>query len=321
MVNPDSNSATPVIFLMGPTASGKTGFAVELSRHLPVEIISVDSAMVYRGMDIGTAKPSPELQKLAPHRLIDICDPAETYSAGRFCRDARTAIAEIQAKGKIPLLTGGTGLYFRALEQGFSRLPVSNPEIRRQLETEAKESGWQQMHDRLAKVDPVSAARINCNDPQRIQRALEVFEISGKPMSSLHSSGRIAGLSVPPLKIIVAPAERSRLNKVIETRFKHMIDTGLIEEVEALRRKGDLSADLPSMRLVGYRQVWAYLQGDTGYAEMMDQAIHATRQLAKRQMTWLRPEQNAVRLEADRPELSQYLLDFVRDKTLISCRV
>jgi len=307
----------PVIFLMGPTASGKTALAVDMVKNLPVDIISVDSAMVYRGMDIGTAKPPAELLQIAPHRLIDICDPTASYSAGSFCSDARNAIAEIHSTGRIPLLVGGTGLYFRSLEQGFSTLPQSDPQIRQQLETEASECGWGKMHERLAAVDPVAAARIHPNDPQRIQRALEVYTLTGKPLSEFHREGRSAALIYPILKLIVAPAERAQLHKDIETRFKAMLNAGLVDEVKALYARPDLSADLPAMRLVGYRQVWEYLQSETTYNEMINKGIVATRQLARRQLTWLRAEQNAHWFESARPELSQYLLNFIREKAVI----
>jgi tRNA dimethylallyltransferase len=307
----------PVIFLMGPTASGKTALAVDMVQNLPVDIVSVDSAMVYRGMDIGTAKPPAEILQIAPHRLIDICDPTESYSAGSFCRDARQAIADIHATGRIPLLVGGTGLYFRSLEQGFSTLPQSDPLMRQQLEAEASANGWEKMHSRLAAVDPVAAARIHPNDPQRIQRALEVYALTGKPLSEFHREGRSAALSYPILKLVVAPAERAQLHKDIETRFKMMLNAGLVDEVKGLYACGDLSADLPAMRLVGYRQVWEYLQREITYNDMINKGIVATRQLARRQLTWLRAEKNAHWFESARPELSQYLLNFIREKAVI----
>lgn len=308
----------PVIFLMGPTASGKTGLAVEMVQNLPVDIISVDSAMVYIGMDIGTAKPAPDILKLAPHRLIDICDPAESYSAGNFCRDAQIAIDHIHAQDRIPLLVGGTGLYFRALEQGFSPLPEANLAVRERLEAEASESGWAEMHARLMRIDPIAATRIHQNDPQRIQRALEVYELTGKPLSGFHNEGRRSTLNNPVIKLIVVPEERERLHTHIQQRFMNMVNEGLIDEVEALYRREDLTAALPAMRMVGYRQVWDYLDGVTTYNDMINKAIIATRQLAKRQMTWLRSEQNASMFDAGMPKLSHYLLNFLREKTIIS---
>lgn len=281
-----------VIFIMGPTAAGKTDLAVHLHENIDCEIISVDSAMVYRGMDIGTAKPDSDFLKKVPHRLIDICDPLESYSAAQFLRDANIAIKEIQGKGKIPVLVGGTGLYFRALEQGLAELPEANYQIRARLETEGESEGWQSLHNRLAKIDPEAAARINENDPQRIQRALEVYEITGKTMSALLSEGRKHAFPYPIKKIILSPKDRSLLHERVKQRFLAMLDSGLVDEVETLYRRGDLSLSLPSMRLVGYRQVWRYLEGQTGYEEMQEHAIIATRQLAKRQITWCRSEKN-----------------------------
>jgi tRNA dimethylallyltransferase len=282
-----------VIFIMGPTASGKTDLAVELYNKLNCEIISVDSALVYRGMDIGTAKPDKELLAKVPHRLIDICDPAESYSAAQFLDDANNAIKEIQDKNKIPVLVGGTGLYFRALEQGLAELPEANYRIRARLESEGESEGWHSLHNRLSKIDPEAAARINENDPQRIQRALEVYEITGETMSSLLSEGRKRAFPFPIKKIILSPEDRSILHERVKQRFIQMLDSGLIEEVENLYRRGDLSLSLPSMRMVGYRQVWRYLDGQTNYEEMQEHAIIATRQLAKRQITWCRSETDA----------------------------
>ena len=281
------------IFIMGPTASGKTDLAVYLHERMDCEIISVDSAMVYRDMDIGTAKPDKTLLEKVPHRLINICDPVESYSAARFQDDANRAIRDILDRDKIPVLVGGTGLYFRALEQGLAELPDANYRIRASLEEQARETGWADMHARLRKVDPEAAARINENDPQRIQRALEVYEITGKNMTDLLASGRKKAFPYPIKKIILAPADRSILHDRIKTRFLQMLKDGLVEEVESLYRRGDLSLNLPSMRLVGYRQVWRYLDGQTKYEEMQEHAIVATRQLAKRQITWCRSENGA----------------------------
>lgn len=310
-----------VIFLMGPTGSGKTELAVELVKQLPVEIISVDSAMVYRGMDIGTAKPAPEILDIAPHRLIDICDPREIYSAGRFHDDALSAIKEIQTDGKIPLLVGGTGLYFRSLEKGFSNLPTANTEIRAQLEQDAKESGWLAMHDRLAMIDSESAQRIHPNDPQRIQRALEIYEITGKPMSSFLSKGRVAELPSKPIKIVISPEDRGILHERIRGRFVRMIELGLIDEVRDFYACEDIEASLPSMRMVGYRQVWQHLDGLIDYPTMLENAIAATRQLAKRQLTWLRSEQDRLWLDSSRADVCNHVVKFLKEDRSISCRL
>lgn len=280
----------PAIFLMGPTASGKTDLAVHLVQNLPCEIISVDSALVYRGMDIGTAKPDAELLRLAPHRLIDIRDPAESYSAAQFREDALQAMQEIQAQKKIPLLVGGTFLYFRALEQGLSPLPAADPLVRQQLEQLAAEHGWGQLHERLKQVDPKAAERIHPNDPQRIQRALEVYQISGMPMSVLQEKSRGDKLPYNISKIVVAPQERSILHQRIELRLETMLQQGFIEEVSGLRQRGDLNLDMPSMRAVGYRQVWHYLDQAEDENLLRSKILAATRQYAKRQLTWLRSE-------------------------------
>ena len=320
MTNHDKPQPLPVIFLMGPTASGKTALAVELVKSLPLEIISVDSAMVYRGMDVGTAKPESAILQIAPHRLIDICEPEQTYSAGSFCHDARIEIEQIHAQGHIPLLVGGTGLYFRSLQFGFSEMPGADPEIRNRLEAEASRIGWGEMHARLAKVDPVAAARIHRNDPQRIQRALEIHELTGKPITALHEQGRTAALPYPVIKLIVAPAERSQLNKHIRDRFMAMLEAGLVAEVERLRCRPGLSAASPSMRLVGYRQVWSCLDAEYDHKTMINKAIIATGQLAKRQMTWLRSEQHGVWFGTGRTKLSQFLLNYLRNDRLYSYR-
>ena len=294
---------------MGPTAAGKTDLAVHLHENMDCEIISVDSAMVYRGMDIGTAKPDKNFLAKVPHRLINICDPLESYSAARFQKDANVAIKEILEKGKIPVLVGGTGLYFRALEQGLAELPEANYRIRARLEAEAESQGWQKLHARLHRIDPESATRINENDPQRIQRALEVYEITGKTMSALLSEGRKQAFPHPIKKIILSPADRSLLHERVKQRFLAMLDSGLVDEVETLYRRGDLSLKLPSMRLVGYRQVWRYLEGQTSYEEMQEQAIIATRQLAKRQITWCRSESLAEWYDSYEPAIFSKILE------------
>lgn len=282
-----------VIFIMGPTATGKTDLAVYLTENIDSEIISVDSAMVYKGMDIGTAKPDKELLAKAPHRLINICDPLESYSAAQFREDANSAIEEILARDKTPVLVGGTGLYFRALEQGLAELPAANSQIRTRIEAEADADGWHSLHSRLKEIDPGAATRINENDQQRIQRALEVYEITGKTLTSLISAEHKEPIQYPIKKIILSPENRSDLHDRVKHRFLDMLKSGFIDEVEALYRRGDLSLDLPSMRLVGYRQVWRYLNEECSYEEMQDFAIIATRQLAKRQITWCRSEDNA----------------------------
>lgn len=287
------NDSPRVIFIMGPTATGKTDLAVHLHENIDSEIISVDSAMVYKGMDIGTAKPDKELLEKAPHRLIDICDPLESYSAAQFREDANTVIEEILARDKTPVLVGGTGLYFRALEHGLAELPEANHQIRAKIEAEAEVDGWQSLHSRLKEIDPEAANRISENDSQRIQRALEVFEITGKTLSSLISAEHKEPFAYPIKKIILSPEDRSVLHDRVKRRFLDMLKTGFVDEVEALFRRGDLSLELPSMRLVGYRQVWRYLNGECSYEEMQDLAIIATRQLAKRQITWCRSEDNA----------------------------
>lgn len=279
------------VFIMGPTATGKTDLAVALAEELPMDIISVDSAMVYRGMDIGSAKPDKATLARAPHRLIDICDPAEAYSAGRFRDDALVEMAQITSSDRVPLLVGGTMLYFRALQQGIANLPDAAPEIRRRLEQEAAASGWAHLHHRLATIDRASAQRIHPNDPQRIQRALEVYEISGKTLTELWREQAGARLGYRRVKIALMPADdRRELRKLIECRFDAMLEQGLVEEVETLFQREDLSADLPAIRAVGYRQVWAMLAGEYDVATMREKAVIATAQLAKRQMTWLRKE-------------------------------
>ncbi|AZC22265.1 MULTISPECIES: tRNA (adenosine(37)-N6)-dimethylallyltransferase MiaA [Pseudomonas] len=288
----------PAIFLMGPTAAGKTDLAIELTKVLPCELISVDSALVYRGMDIGTAKPSKELLAQFPHRLIDILDPADSYSAADFRTDALAAMADITARGKIPLLVGGTMLYYKALLEGLADMPPADPQVRAELEDEAQRLGWQALHDQLAAVDPESAARIHPNDPQRLTRALEVYRVSGLTMTA-HRQRQLAqstdagasGRSQLPYTVAnlaIAPANRQVLHQRIAQRFTQMLEQGFIDEVVALRSRSDLHAGLPSIRAVGYRQVWDYLDGKLTFAEMQERGIIATRQLAKRQFTWLR---------------------------------
>jgi len=289
-----SSELPPAVFLMGPTAAGKTGLAVDLCRRFPLEIISVDSALVYRGMDIGTAKPDRATLELAPHRLIDIRDPAESYSAAEFCEDALREMAAITAGGKVPLLVGGTMLYFRSLEYGLSALPPADAGVRKRLEQQAAEIGWPGMHELLRQKDPQTASRIHPNDPQRIQRALEVISLSGRSMSELYEKTAAYTLGYQLHKIVISPEPRSVLHKRIEQRFDLMIEAGFIDEMKGLFARPDLHAGLPSMRAVGYRQGWEWLQAKYSFEEMRERAIIATRQLAKRQLTWLRRESASV---------------------------
>ena len=275
------------IFLMGPTASGKTDLAIQLRQQLPVEVISVDSALIYRGMDIGTAKPSKAELALAPHRLIDICDPAESYSAANFRTDALREMQEISAQGKIPLLVGGTMLYYKALLEGLSPLPSADEKVRSEIEAKAALIGWSGLHQELSKIDPISAQRINPNDSQRINRALEVFYLTGKTLTEL-TAQKGEALPYDILQFAIAPEQREVLHRRIEQRFHKMIELGFQQEVEKLYRRPDLNENLPSIRCVGYRQMWEYLRGDYDHDEMVFRGICATRQLAKRQITWLR---------------------------------
>lgn len=289
-----------VVAIMGPTASGKTAAALEIARHIPSEIISVDSALVYRGMDIGTAKPSAEERASVPHHLIDILDPAESYSAMQFTEDALTAIDAIASRGRLPLLVGGTMLYFKALRDGLDELPQADPGIRARLDEEAAKSGVPALHARLAKLDPETASRLKPNDSQRIQRALEIIELTGQPMSRLLAKRERAELPFRLLPLSLEPSNRSVLHERIAARFDAMLnapDGGLIAEVERLRARADLHPGLPSMRCVGYRQAWEYLDGQYDRAELREKGIAATRQLAKRQLTWLRSMEERVAID------------------------
>lgn len=280
----------PPIFLLGATAAGKTAVAIELVKNLPMEIVSVDSALIYRYMDIGTAKPDKHELAVAPHRLIDIVDPWESYSVSRFIEDAKKNMTEIRSRGNIPLLVGGTMMYYKALEFGLSAMPSASPELRHELEQRAAHEGWEALHEELRKLDPSSAGRIHPNDPQRIQRALEVWYSSGKTMTEWHAEELEPAMEA--IKFGLFPENRAILHQRISDRFHSMLDLGFIHEVEKLRAMPDMTAELPSMRCVGYRQVWQYLDGEDSFDTMIDKGLAATRQLAKRQITWMRSMQN-----------------------------
>jgi tRNA dimethylallyltransferase len=286
------------ILLMGPTGAGKTGLAAQLVQELPLEIVSVDSAMVFRSMDIGTAKPDAELQKRAPHHLIDLIDPAESYSAARFVADANRVMTEIRSRGRLPLLVGGTMLYFRALQSGLARLPPADAAIRMQIEERAARLGWPALHSELQRLDPVAAARIQTEDRQRIQRALEVIELTGKPISIQQREDLRGAARVTDLRLVLAPANRTVHVERLALRFLGMMHSGLLDEVRRLHARGDLHARMPALRLIGYRQLWAHLQGETGLDEAISGAIIATRQFARRQLTWLRAEPGAEWFDA-----------------------
>jgi tRNA dimethylallyltransferase len=312
------NKLPPAIFLMGPTASGKTGAAVHLYSQLPVEIISVDSALVFTDMNIGTAKPDAATLAQAPHHLIDIIPPTEAYSAANFRTDALKLMADITARGKIPLLVGGTMLYFKALEGGLSGLPEANQEIRAQLDAEAAQIGWPAMHEKLAKLDPVTAARLMPNDMQRIQRALEVIAITGETMGDLYAKQSAETLPYQVLKIALIPSDRKMLHARIEARFAQMLTDGFVDEVRALiAQYPSLTPESTSMRCVGYRQALEHLAGDYDLAELRDRGIFATRQLAKRQLTWLRGMDDVTMLDCLQSDLNQLVLSqiaaFIRE--------
>ncbi|MSR15684.1 MAG: tRNA (adenosine(37)-N6)-dimethylallyltransferase MiaA [Gammaproteobacteria bacterium] len=297
----------PVVCLMGPTGAGKTSCAIRLASRLPLEIISVDSALVYKGLDIGTAKPDPSLRRRVPHHLIDICDPAEAFSAAEFRARAGNLIAEIAGRGRIPLLVGGTGLYFRTLLEGISPLPPADPGVRARLQASCTEFGSAALHKRLEEVDPFSAKRIHPNDPQRILRALEVFELTGTPLTAWWAAQAREALNLPIVKWVIAPSERSRLHQQLASRFAAMLERGLVNEVLGLRGRPDLDLTKPALRAVGYRSVWRFLAGELGYAEMVTQAVTATRQLAKRQLTWFRAETHAQWLDSEQTDLIDVL--------------
>ena len=321
----------PVLMIMGPTATGKTAFAIEAAQRLGGEIISVDSALIYRGMDIGTAKPSEAELSAAPHHLINICDPLDSYSAAQFRADALVVIEDIQERGKLPILAGGTMLYFRALLDGIAQMPPSDEVVRAALDEQLKEQGAQALHDELASFDPEAAQRIHVNDPQRLLRAIEVYRISGKSLSDYHAEQKASQLDsavtpavpyqgtsmfpYPHLKVGLIPDDRARHRKLVAQRFDQMLEQGFVNEVRSLHQHGDLHLDLPSMRCVGYRQAWQYIEGDLSQAEMRERAVIATRQLAKRQMTWLRKEEKLQQwncFKTDRSELLENVSHFVK---------
>lgn len=300
----------PAIFIMGPTASGKTGLAVELYQNLPVELISVDSALVFKDMDIGTAKPDASILARAPHHLIDLIPPTEVYSAATFRNDALKLMAEITARGRMPLLVGGTMLYFKALQGGLSQLPEADQNVRQKLDAQAAKIGWPAMHDKLAEIDPETAARLEPADAQRVQRALEVYEISGKTMTELHQSSTSDKLPYQLLKIALIPSDRSVLHGRIAIRFDDMLKQGFVDEVKRLLLKyPSLNADMPSMRCVGYRQALEHLAGNYDVAELRDRGIFATRQLAKRQLTWLRGMDDTFEVDCLNPKMTDTVLN------------
>jgi tRNA dimethylallyltransferase len=291
------------ILLMGPTGAGKTDAALALAERLPVEIVSVDSAMVYRGLDIGTAKPAAAIRTRVPHHLVDVRDPTERYSAGEFVREARVAMAAIRARGKLPLLVGGTMLYFRAVQSGLAHLPAADLAVRARLEQRGAAEGWPALHAELATVDPAAARRIATSDAQRIQRALEVHALTGRPLSALQQQDLRGATDANYLTLVIAPAERAALHADLERRFDAMLAAGLLAEVAGLRARGDLDPSLPAIRSVGYRQLWAHVAGECDFASARAAGIRATRQLAKRQYTWLRAERGAAWFPARAPGL------------------
>lgn len=297
-----------VVAIIGPTASGKSGLAEQIARTRPCEIVSIDSALVYREMNIGTAKPSLQVRQEIPHHLIDIREPSQAFSAAEFVSAALEAISDIHRSGKLPLLVGGTLLYLRALLNGLAPMPAASDDVRQALSLELARDGLDAMHRRLSTIDPEAAARIHPNDPQRIQRALEVYEISGKPMSELWRAGEQYVFPYPLIRVVLWLPDRAKLHQRIAQRLDEMFANGFVDEVARLRARGDITADLPSMRSVGYRQVWQHLDGEFDEGTMRERALHATRQLAKRQMTWLRQHKTAHWIEADRENLCDHAL-------------
>ncbi len=299
----------PAVLLMGPTGAGKSDLAIRLTERFPVEIISVDSALVYRGMDIGTAKPSAEMRARIVHHLVDIRDPATSYSVGEFVRDAERAIEDIWSRGRWPLLVGGTMLYFHALTAGIADLPEADPALRAEIDAMAASAGWAAMHAQLARVDPLAAARIHVNDPQRIQRALEVHRLTGETITALQSRRRTALADAAVIELALAPQMRAVLHASLERRFHAMLAAGLLEEVRGFHRRGDLSGEHPAMRAVGYRQIWQYLTGESTLRQATEKAVAASRQLAKRQLTWLRRRSDAAWFDPTHPDVAQSIGD------------
>lgn len=314
MGNRVSKSDLPsAIFIMGPTASGKTQLAVQLAKRLDTEIISVDSVLVYKGMDIGTAKPTLEERQGIPHHLIDILDPSEVFSTGGFRKIALQLMEDISRRGKTPVLVGGTMLYFNSLFNGLASLPEANAAIRKKLDDELDAIGKEAMHARLKSIDPESALRIHPNDPQRVQRALEVYELSGKPMTQFFYEAQQQQIPYKKIKLIIAPEDRIQLHEKIAQRFRLMIEQGLIEEVKTLYQRGDLTESLPAIRAVGYRQAWSYLQGEYDLDTMIEKGIIATRQLAKRQFTWLRREDDVLRFKSFEADLYEKVFQSIEN--------
>lgn len=304
--------AATIICVMGPTASGKTALAMRLAEHIPCEIVNVDSAQVYQGMDIGTAKPDAAMRQQIPHHLLDIVDPRESYSAGQFCKDANVAITEILARGHVPLLVGGTMLYFRALQFGLATLPSANSALRAKLTTELATLGLPALYQRLQQLDAIAAARINSNDQQRIQRALELYELTGQTPTQLYANQPQHDLPYQVLNIGLIPNDRQLLHDQIALRFEQMLEQGLVDEVQKLHSRADLHHDLPAIRSVGYRQVWQYLEAQISLTEMREQAIFATRQLAKRQLTWLRSWPDLMAVDSQKSNYLNKILAFCR---------
>jgi tRNA dimethylallyltransferase len=309
-----TSTPPPAILLMGPTASGKTAVAVQLATTLPCEIISVDSALVYKGMDIGTAKPDAETLARAPHHLINIIEPHESYSAARFRDDALALMREITERGNIPLLVGGTMLYFKSLVEGLNDLPEADSTVRLIIETMAEEEGWPAVHEKLRKVDPETAARLEPNDAQRVQRALEIYYITGKSMTDLLKKPKYVYFPYTPIRIALLPSDRAVLHDRIALRFEKMLDDGLVDELRTLRDEYALEPDMPSMRCVGYRQAWDFMNDRISRAELLEQGIAATRQLAKRQLTWLRSTENLTEFDCLTENVGDLVLEYIRQE-------
>lgn len=317
-MNPPDVESPPAVFLMGPTASGKSAMALEIARHFPVEIVSVDSAQVFRFMDIGSAKPDKSTQAEIPHHLIDLINPDENYSAARFREDALAVMHEIAARGRIPLLAGGTMLYFRVLQQGLAALPPADNEMRRELERQALEKGWPAMHAVLGRLDPVTAGRIQLNDSQRIQRALEVCYLTGKPMSEILVQQQSADFPFRIFNIALVPSERAALHDRISQRFATMLEAGLVDEVRMIRERFHVDSDMPSMRCVGYRQVCMYLDNEISFAKMQETGVFATRQLAKRQLTWLRSMHDLQVFDCLDNRLAEQIIRYVQSQPIFT---